>query len=178
MHSSRLADPLDETTKAMAKITSKRSKTMADHEKLAELEWRGSLYLDADERVVIPSEVLEAVIVAGAKKMKKGPAAKAGVFVLDHARLDYEGPDSVAELWREERFRLRAAVAVNGRRVMRTRPKFEGWVADIHVQYVPELVGLDTIEEFLIAAGVQVGVGDWRPRYGRFTVKTMASDAA
>jgi hypothetical protein len=43
MHSSRLADPLDPQSKALSKVTSKRHKTDADHHRIAELEWFGSL---------------------------------------------------------------------------------------------------------------------------------------
>ncbi len=45
MHNSRLGDPLDPITKALAAITSKRLKTEADHMRIAELEFHGSLYL-------------------------------------------------------------------------------------------------------------------------------------
>ena len=62
MHSSRLADPLDPLTKQLAAITSKAVRTEADHERIAQLEWHGGLWL-ADGRPCIPPHCLKRVFV-------------------------------------------------------------------------------------------------------------------
>ena len=48
MHNERLADPLDEYVRDIAKLSRKRQKTEADHLEIARLEFLGGLYLNGD----------------------------------------------------------------------------------------------------------------------------------
>lgn len=171
MHSSRLADPLSPAARALAEITTKRRKTVADHEEMARREWYGGLSVDADKAPCVPLEVLEAAIAAGARAEKRGKQALAGVIVEAPAKLDYDGPRDLAELWADERFRLRVPVKVGTARVMRTRPRFDGWSALVVVKVLPDFVNTADIRRFLVTAGEQIGIGDWRPRFGRFVIE-------
>lgn len=169
-HNGRLVDPADPHTRGIAEISGRRKKTDADHLEMGRREFLGSLYLDGG-KPCIPAEAIEAAIVKGASKEKRGPAAKAGVLVERNAALVYDGPTDPAALWADERFRLRVPVKVGQARVMRTRPRFDGWSATLDVRYLPTLVNERDLGTFLVAAGEQVGIGDWRPRFGRFTVE-------
>jgi len=169
LHNGRLADPLDPHTKSLAEITGKRKKTDADHREAAKREWYGSLYLFNGEPC-IPFQMWEAMLIEGSKKFKRGPAAKAGLIIEAHSAIQYDGPRAPDELWADERFRLRVGAKVGTSRVMRTRPFFTDWSADVEVKYLPDLLNPPEIGNFLSAAGMQVGLGDWRPRFGRFTV--------
>ena len=88
-----------------------------------------------------------------------------------NAKLDYEGPKTPEEL-REHRgeFSLTVGVRVQRNKVMRTRPKFEHWAAEFNVEYETELLNESDVREILVVAGAQVGIGDWRPKYGLFPV--------
>lgn len=169
MHNGQLADPLNPHSRSIAEVTSKRKKTDADHVEMARREFFGGLYIGGG-RPCVPSEMLEAAIVKGAMKEKRGPAAKAGILVERHATLDYEGPTDPKALWEDDRFRLRVAVKVGTAKVMRTRPRFDGWSALIEVGFLPGLLNAREVRSFLAAAGEQIGIGDWRPRFGRFSV--------
>jgi len=57
---------------------------------------------------------------------------------------------------------------------MRTRPKFANWAADLNVEFVPTLLNEEDVRSFLSTAGAQIGVGDWRPRFGRFRINESA----
>ena len=168
-HNGRTADPLDIHSRSIAEIAGKRKKTEADHRELAKREWYAGLYLFEGEPC-IPLQMLESVLIEGAKKEKRGPAAKAGILVEQHARLRYEGPRKPDALWEDEKFRLRVAVRVGQARVMRTRPLFDNWSAEIVVKFLPSLLNAKDVRNFLVAAGEQIGIGDWRPRFGRFIV--------
>lgn len=169
MHNGQLADPLNPHSRSIAEISSKRKKTDADHVEMARREFFGGLYISGG-RPCIPSEMLEATLVRGAMKEKRGPAAKAGILVEHHALLEYVGPTDPKGLWEDERFRLRSAVKVGTAKVMRTRPLFDGWTAEFDVKFLPTMVNGREVQSFLTAAGEQIGVGDWRPRFGRFSV--------
>jgi hypothetical protein len=174
-HNGTLADPLSPAAKAMKEISSKRKKTDADLEELARREFFGSLYvedLSGKKRVVIPAHQLIAVIIEGAKKNKMGKQFQGGMRVMDSAPLALkEVGDSIDALW--PAFKFTVGVRVGQSRVMRTRPKFDDWGATFTVEYNDELLNKSSLMEALAKAGEEVGVGEWRPRFGRFTVKEM-----
>jgi hypothetical protein len=169
LHNGQTADPLNQFSKSIAEITGKRKKTDADHREVARREWFAGLYI-ADGKVCVPYQLLEAMLIEGAKKHKRGPAAKAGLMVEAHAPLKYDGPENPGELWEDERFQLRVACKVGTSKVMRTRPIFKEWSLAPVVKYLPDLLNPAEVLSFLVAGGNQVGIGDWRPRFGRFNV--------
>ena len=177
MHNGQLANPLSASSKALKRVTSKRAKTDADHERMAELEYHGSLYL-TDDGPVLPGECVEAAIGEGAKKTKEGKLAKSCCFVPQHSRLEYEGPRDAAKLFEHEDFKLVAPVRVGTNRVMRTRPMFKEWAATVDVSYEDSVVNGEQIVRWVAVAGTLVGVGDWRPRYGRFTATEIDGSTA
>ncbi len=167
MHNGQTADPINKWSKAIKQISSKRKKTDADYEEMARLEFMAGLYLGADGPV-LPSYVIDSVVVNAAKKNREGPIAKSGCFCPEPAKLEYEGPRTAEELWNDERFRFSAIVRVQSARVARMRPIFNEWSAIITLNVEDTLVNIDRLDDWMHIAGTQVGVGDWRPQYGRF----------
>lgn len=123
----------------------------------------------------IPAEMMEATLVKAAGQERRG--AKAGLVVKDNLRLEYEGPKAPHALWKDEAFRLRSAARVGAARVMRTRPMFQAWMADLAVDFLPTLLNPSDVHGFLATAGEQIGIGDWRPRFGRFSVTDLSAPA-
>ncbi len=167
MHNGQLNNPLNAYSKLMKKISGKRNKTEADYEEMGRIEWHGSLYLH-EGKPCIPGEILQATLTNGAKKIKKGQQAKAGLLCLENAPIQYKGPQEIAQLWAEETFRHVARVLVNRQGVMRTRPLFAQWQAEITITFNDEMLNPSDITDIVTIAGDQVGLMDWRPRYGRF----------
>lgn len=172
MHNGRLANPLDPMTKALKAVTSKRGKTDADFEEAARIEFLGGLYVGTDGPC-IPGEMIEATLVEAAKKVRRGPQAKAGLLSDGNHRLNYTGPREPDALWAEEEFRLVAGVRVQKSRVMRTRPIFRDWSAEIFVDFLPGQLNPAEITGMIRTAGEVIGLGDWRPRFGRFTAEKL-----
>lgn len=167
MHNGQTADPLNKFAKAIKKISSKRAKTDADYEEMARIEFTAGLYLSA-EGPVIPTHVIDATVVNAAKKSKEGVLAKSGVFCLSHSVLQFDGPRTADELWKDERFRKVSIVRVGTARVARTRPIFTAWSCVIELQVENTLVNPSRVDEWMFIAGTQVGMCDWRPQFGRF----------
>ena len=175
-HNGHLADPLNPHAKAMAQIYGKRKKTEADHGQLADLEFLGSLYLSGG-KPCIPAEMMEAALARAAAQERRSAKAKAGLVIRDDLVLLFDGPNDPLELCADPRFRLRCGVRIGTNRVMRTRPKFTGWAADLTVDYLPSMLNASDIRSFVATAGEQIGIGDWRPRFGRFIIdRTAASE--
>jgi len=171
MHASRLADPLDPTTKAIASITSKSKKTEADHARIAELEWHGGLWL-SEGRPCLPPHCIKAVLVDGARKRKKGEIAKAAFVADGPSIIEYDGPKTITELWADERFRHREMVRVRDALTARTRPCFPQWSARVTATFLPSMINRAEVVEFFKLAG-PYGLGDHRPQFGRFLVEEI-----
>ena len=177
-HNGQTADPRNTYAKAMKAVSSKRKKTDADLDELARLEWLAGLYRFGSE-LVIPDYVLESTIIAGAKKSKRGPQAKCGLFFTEHAVLKFPGkPDaisdeSLAAMFESGDFTHTIGVRVGMAKVMRTRPIFRGWSLDALAQYDPDVLNQRDIEEIAVDAGKLVGLGDWRPKHGRFDAEVV-----
>lgn len=169
MKNGQTANPLNKFAKASKEVSSKRKKTDADYEELMRLDFLGALYMNANGPC-IPGRCMEAAIVAGAKKEKAGMDAKAGMICEGSFDLKYNGPRTADELFAAEEFRDVQPVKIGGKvKVMRCRPIFQDWTADIIVKFDDALCNPAQVERWVRAAGLQCGVGDYRPKHGRFT---------
>lgn len=172
MRSSRLANPLDPATKALKKITGKRTKTDDDHLEIARLEHLGSLYFDADIGPYMPGDNIWRALYDAAKKHKMGPRIKEGVIITSDVNpLAYSGPRDVDKLWADETFRHMSSVKISTSRTMRCRPIFHEWRVDAEGIMDPNVLDPADLAAIAETAGTLIGIGDWRPRYGRFTAK-------
>ncbi|UQR62985.1 hypothetical protein LRP30_40680 [Bradyrhizobium sp. C-145] len=173
MRNSRLGDPLDPLAKQIEAVTGKSERTEADHLRVAELEFHGSLYLH-NGAPCLPANMIKSVCVDGAKPTKMGNTTKAAFRADGPALLHYDGPKTAPELWKDERFRYRTTVRIRrtGSLTVRTRPKFDGWSAVIHGTFLTSLLDREDIVAFYRVAGLY-GLGDYTPEFGRFQVEEM-----
>lgn len=184
MHSGQGIDPLNQYAKEMRRLSKKKSKTDEDQSSFSRIEWFMSIYhngspdklqdgevtVSKDAQLVLPANSIEAMLISGAKKLKQGNAAKAGLIVEDDATFTHSGPKNIMEMFATGKFTHRVPVRVGTARVMRTRPIFRVWSAIIPVTFDQNVIDEPEIFEILKVAGQQVGIGDWRPRFGRFEV--------
>ncbi len=188
MHNGQLADHDNEWTKAIAAITSKKTKTTEDREKLCALEFMGGLYLNPERnKVVIPVEVLDATLLRGARQFKLGLKYQAGVIIEgdddDNIPLIYPGQLSPytgnlsamgSKLYDGERCRYYKRVGVNRKAVMRMRPRFRTWSLEFKLQCIDSIINAPDMVKCVHAAGTLIGLAERRPRCGRFTVEVIS----
>ena len=182
MHNGRLANPLDEHTKALKAAAHKRQKTDDDVIELARLEFMGGLYYDAKEGPVLPADNINACMFEGARVRKLGKVFETCVEVLPGSfgpdytfgyKLNYKGPRDANALWETSSHRLTKGVRIGQSKVMRTRPKFDKWACTFQIEVTDDGPEKDVILEALTDAGRSKGIGDWTPRYGRFEVTSL-----
>lgn len=162
--------------------------------------WLGYLYHEAG-RVCIPADNLMTVLREGGAKVptgKKGASFKrqtqSGLLVNESAwpvvvsgkEIDSSAlmelltePDFEAhqEAARAAGFMLFAKCARIGQaKHVRVRPRFDSWSASGTISILDDSISGDTLDLILRYAGVQCGVGDWRPSspkspgpFGRFS---------
>lgn len=171
LHNGQLANPLNPLVKQMKALTSQRKKTDDIHIELSRLEFRASLYLNAKGEVEIPAEVLESCLIEGAKKSKLGKQFKSAICIMENSVLDYGEKLTADQMWeRAGEFVDVRGVKVGTARVMRTRPIFRNWRLSFDVSYNPELVNPEQVQLAVADAGAQVGLCDYRPKFGRFQI--------
>ena len=172
MHNERLANPLDQAAKDLKVITSKRKKTEDDMLALSFAEFRGGLYIDEDGPY-IPAHWMLAMIRDGAKLTKQGKDAIRAILLNDaKLPLIYSGPKDVDGLWKKGFFDRRM-VGNQKARVLRTRPKFAAWSVEFSLLFDESVFDRGQIESILKTAGNMVGLGDYRPLFGRFSVEIL-----
>lgn len=170
MHNGLMADPANPLTRAMKEISAKRKKVDADFEALANIEWRAGLYISGG-KIVIPSNVLEATLTAASKKTRQGKQAQAGLFVESDCVLQFPDMDTpLTELEKMPAYRLSVGVRVQLARIIRTRPKFDVWSITPTIVYDDQMFNRESVKTIAATAGDIIGMCDWRPKYGRFTV--------
>jgi hypothetical protein len=169
MHSDRTANPLNAHTKALKAVTGKRKKTDDDHYEIAKLEFIASAYYNGHWH--IPAANFEAMLLNSAKHFKLGTTIKQALLVPDDGTFEF--PDS--KLKPEDLFHLdeyldQRTVKVQQSKTVRTRPIFNAWKSTFTCWLDTDKMDVEQLIQIIENAGKYVGLGDYRPRYGRFNI--------
>ena len=174
MHNGDLANPMGEGAKRMKKLTGNRKKTDDIYEELSDLEFQYGLYFDEKLGPYIPGECLDAALFNGAKMNKLGTTVQRGAQVIDDmCPLIYKGPRDFNGLAADNKYRLLKPVRVSQKKVLRTRPMFREWALEFTWAYMPDQFDAETLVSIAETTGRLVGLCDWRPRYGKFSVERI-----
>ena len=174
MHNGLMADPTNPYSRRIKEIVSKGTKklTDSDYEERDRLEWEAGLYWSEKEGPIIPSDNIERCIQLGAQKSRIGKDVQAAVFCSEpEVRVEYDGPRNKDKMFADPRFTLRKGVAIQKSRLIRVRPMIPvGWSITFELEFDDSIVNEKSLIKACIDAGALVGLGDWRPKFGRFTV--------
>jgi hypothetical protein len=174
MHSDRLADPLDDYTKAVKEISGKTTKTEADHLELGKREFVGGLYYNPEVGVYIPAENIHKCLIESARRQKLGKHVERGVLVdVQHVPLQYDGPQTPEALWDNPAHRYRKSVGVGKKRIMRTRPMFPAWELEIPLVVDETVLDGHVLAQIVEEAGRYVGLCERRPMFGKFDAELI-----
>ncbi len=64
----------------------------------------------------------------------------------------------------------RRPVVIQRNRVVRSRPKFNNWQMSFKINFDETVIHKDVLKDILTEAGKTKGIGDYRPKFGRFEV--------
>lgn len=171
MHSDRLANPLLPETKAHKTLTSKRKKVDEDHLMIARSEFISGCYWHEDVGFYIPGANLDATFVGGAKLSKLGVRWKQAALVLEQrVKLLHDGPSTPERLWEDTRYVDVRGVRVGQAKVMRYRPVFLKWAAELTLALNTDVLNVEEARKAIDDGGKLIGTCEYRPRFGRFEV--------
>jgi hypothetical protein len=178
MHAATVANPLSQESKLMKAATSKRSKTEQDHLEIAKLDWYVGFYKDADGKPIVPSDSITGMLISSAKKLRCKNEVAAGIYVMGDAALTGHGHKrganaTIDDFWGDgaSQYVDVRGVVVSRSRIMRYRPIFKTWSISFDVELYN--FDVDKYANLLSVAGQLCGLGDFRPRFGTFTVDSI-----
>jgi len=132
---------------------------------------RSYLYLTNDGKPYVPSEYFYGAMVKVASNFRIPGKGKKTYKDLIKSAIDIK-PDVI--LIKSKGWVVDTRTVVNpntrGNRMIRHRPKFEKWSCEFEIIILDEQLPFDVVKEILEYAGRYNGIGDYRPRFGRFTV--------
>ena len=143
------------------------------------------VYRDADGFICLPGRYLVGSLTDprnGSAKYLQDPRSprksaldlfRAGVVALTELAPIYPAESELPA--RDWDFLDRQRVMVQRQGVTRARPAFHpGWACDLDLMVLsPEYISKSMLHEALTRAGQLVGVGDFRPTYGRFRIDSF-----
>jgi len=130
-----------------------------------------SLYRMKDKTIYQPEDhIIGAMIKAGVAFKLRGAGkktmkdlVKGGVFIE---------PIQISHLFQKYTMDYRSVV-INRGRVMKARARMDKWELKFEITCIDDRATAKDIEDILKYAGGYVGIGDYRPRYGRFDIVSM-----
>ena len=144
-------------------------------------EWRDSFYADSDGQIYQPSSHFEGALVKAAVNFKvtgkRGKSYKdlfSANIVVDPEHIPHVGftvPEELDADGDKPLYLDIRPVIVQRARVVRIRPRFKaGWELTFEIQCGDDEIQPDLLQDVLTLAGKAVGIGDYRPKFGRFSV--------
>lgn len=143
-------------------------------------EWREYLYVTSDGEIYQPATHFDGALVKAAAGYKIQGARgktykdlfKGNVFVSPDSILHgIKAPESLDADGSKRLYLDVRPVVVQRARVIRVRPCFApGWRLDFEITVLDDQIPVNVVNEVLTLAGRTVGIGDFRPKFGRFMV--------
>jgi len=135
-----------------------------------EKEIEQALYKLPDGTIYQPSTHIEGALVNAAKNFKiSGKRGKTYKDLVKSAV--FVSPEAIPHKIQKYTVDERAVVMPSTRgRIIRRRPRFDDWELDFQIDVNDEQMPVEVLKQILDYAGSSVGIGDFRPKYGRFIV--------
>jgi hypothetical protein len=170
-----LSDVLAPITKQIKALTSKRRRTEEDEREIRRLEWHGGLYWREGDGPYMPTANLERCLRDAAVITRQGKDLVRALVIPDDAPLIYRGPRDVEALWADPAYRSEMSVKVGMARTIRCRPKFDKWEIEFTAHVEESVLAVEDFTAIVDRAGLMTGLGDYRPRFGRFTAQVTTT---
>lgn len=129
------------------------------------------VYREDDGHICLPGEYLRGSIINAAKFRQDPRSPRKSAMDLYKAGIISLTP--LASLGKETwDYEHKCRVTIQRNAITRTRPAIKsGWETEIQLMVnLPEYISHDQLLEVINNAGKLIGVGDFRPTYGRFSV--------
>lgn len=136
-------------------------------------DFKSSAYFDS-EGFYLPDTVIIACLKESAKALRKGKDIDRAVMVSDlKARIECKRYKTLDAAFEDEDFRLEGPCRIppkTGALIWKCRCQIPtGWKLSFSLEFEESMIAKGDLEDISDSAGKMVGIGGWRPRFGRFT---------
>lgn len=180
IHNGRTANPLNEFSKALKSLTSKRKKTDDDIQAILALQWEASLYWSDKIGLYMPVENILASLLKACKKHKLGPSISGFVFnetlgfpiITDH-HTDFEALKSDPEN------KFVKAVTIQKSKTITCRCILKEWKLSFCCDLDGSIIDPNDVKTIMNTMSNRVGLGVWTPShpkpgiFGKFNIDSL-----
>jgi hypothetical protein len=173
-----MINPFSPESREIKALAAKRKKTDEEQMELFRIKHRAALYID-ETGPFLPGYNFHRSFQDAARLSKQGKTWERGVEVgPDRVYIQYRGPRDAEGLWEDKTFvDWRDGKVANGSRIPIVRPKFPiGWQAEVRIDFQASNANADELLSHIETAGLMIGVGTYRARYGRFSMRLVDSN--
>ena len=181
LNNPQTVNPMNEYSKALKELTSKRSKTDDDQNEIYHLKFLASCYYNSHGEYIIPANMLFKAFEAGAKENKLGAKFQRSVFVHNDGILKFaENGCTPEELWQNhsEKYVDIRPVGIMKAKVVTARMIIPEWSLETEVFFDESQLDKSQVWTALNNAGARYGIGTYRQCYGRFNIEEIKTKAA
>lgn len=126
-----------------------------------------ALYKDEEIGCYVPSAWIEACLRETAKEFKGRGRGSLKTTVVSSVFIEPEKIPLNKKTYDELDIR---PVVIQRNRIVKGRPRFNSWALEFTLNFNEERIAKETLEQILKEAGETKGIGDYRPKFGRFEV--------
>ncbi len=157
--------PLLQHRYEMEKAEKKSKKKVGSVDYSEEIEQ--AIYRDEKGEIYQPASHIEGTLMKAAVNFQI--TGKGKKTYKDLTKMVIVEPFAIPHLHKD--FKIDKRPVVIGRaRIIRCRPRFDKWSLSFTMLVTEDQLPIEVLEEILEYAGRYIGIGDYRPRFGRFRI--------
>ena len=115
----------------------------------------------------VPSSWIEAALRDTAKEFKGKGKASLKTTILASVFVEPEEIPLGKKMYDEVD---RRPAVIQRQRIVKSRPRFNSWEIEFNINFDESRIKKETLKQILDEAGQSKGIGDYRPKFGRFQV--------
>ena len=174
LQNGQTANPRNKYAKRLKELNKDKKRKGADVDaildQMADVEVESCLYYNDELGLHMPASNIRAALIDGAKLSRGGSQVKRSCFVLQDAKIVYDGPQDIAGIVADKNFHYEAIVKVGMVKVPKSRAIVRDWSCTVEIAYMPgNVVDERDIIKYMTDAGLYCGIGASRTLgFGRF----------
>lgn len=174
LNNPQTVNPMNEYSKALKELTSKRSKTDEDQNEIFHLKFLASCYVNNKGQYIIPANMIMKSFQAASKENRLGAKFERSVFVFNDSLLKFdENGCSPEELWQNfsDKYVDIRPVGVQKAKIVTARMIVPKWSLEGELFYDDSQLNKSEIILAMQNAGSRYGIGTYRACYGRYQIE-------
>ena len=176
LNNPQTVNPMNEYSKMLKLLTSKKSKTDEDQDEIFHIKFLASCYLNERGQYIIPGNMIYKNFVFAARENKKGKIFERSVFILEDSLLKFdENGCTPEELWQNfsEKYVDIRCVGIMKQKITTARMIIPEWSLEGEVFYDESQINKSDMWYTMKVAGERYGIGTYRERYGRYKIEEI-----